>query len=439
MNCMLYVLLLAFMVPCTAQVRFNSLQECIDYSKQNNLALKAENLNQEISHEKIKSAWSVLLPQVKAFSTLDNNISLPVSLIPAQILGGQPGEYAKVKFGTRYNATYGAEASLSLINVSNWQNLKSAKLGEDMSHYQWSDRELSIREQLVTSYFFALLSREAIALNRDMLNSSDSLLRAAQARLTNGLIEPLEFNRVKTLYLETQQLLFESEGAFQKNLSALKALCGISESDSLLLTQGFGNLMQNNTPTSMTVTVEQLPRYHFLSAKASQAQQDLRRQQAKIFPELSMYGRISKQTFSNQFNITSSSQQWFNISVVGFRAEWNIFTGLNRQSLIRQNSLQAQAARYELENYVLQSEKELDEISVNHAVAVQGIQRFSEHFQLSSSNYRIAGEKYTQGVYTIDQYVTIYQEMVRSQNQYLNKLANYLIYESIIQARNALK
>jgi hypothetical protein len=29
--------------------------------------------------------------------------------------------------------------------------------------------------------------------------------------------------------------------------------------------------------------------------------------------------------------------------------------------------------------------------------------------------------------------------MVRSQNQYLGKLAGYLVYESIVQSRNALK
>jgi outer membrane protein TolC len=434
----LYILLISSFAA-HSQVQFGRLEDAISHAKTNNAALKSESLNQEISNQRLKSAWSALLPTVKAFGTLDNNISLPVQLVPAEFLGGQEGEFAKVQFGTQFASTYGAEANLSLVNASHWKNIKASSLARDASRFQFQDRELSITEQIISAYYFALLSREAIILNKELLDAADSLLAAASVRLENGMIEPLEFNRVKSLYLETNNQLKEAEGAFAKNVNALKALSNIPEKDSLVLTESIAQSLGQKQPTSLSIFNEQLPRYKMFDAKRYQSVEELKRQQMRILPELSVYGRYTRQAFNNDFEIFSSNQSWFDVGVIGLRAEWNIFSGFNRQSSIRQASLQSKSAEYELENYARQSEKELEELAINHRVAAEGLQQFTEHYQLNAMNHRIAGDKYTEGVYTIDQYVTIYQERVRSQNQYLNKLASFLIYESMIQSRNLLK
>lgn len=439
MRKVLFFIILVFPIAAHAQLQFNTLDDAIAHAKANNATLKAENLNQQISDQRLKSAWSALLPSVRAFGTLDNNISLPVQLVPAEFLGGQEGEFAKVQFGTQFASTYGAEANLALVNASNWKNIKANALAKEASRHQFHDRELTLTEQVITAYYFSLLSRESIILNKELLDAADSLLSAASVRLQNGMIETLEFNRVKSLYLETETQLKESEGAYSKNINALKALANIADKDSLVLSENIVQSLGHQKPSSLSISNTLLPRYQMLTNRYQQSIEEMKRQQMRILPELSVYGRYTRQAFNNEFEIFSSSQAWFDVGVIGLRAEWNIFSGFNRQSSIRQASLQAQSAQYELENYSRQSEKELDELAINHHVAAEGLQKFTQHFQLNSMNHRIAGDKYTEGVYTIDQYVTIYQERVRSQNQYLGKLANFLVYESIIQSRNLLK
>jgi outer membrane protein TolC len=421
----------------SAQTQFNSVAECLEFSKQNNPSLKIESLNREISHERLRSAWSAMLPQIRAFANLDDNLNLPVSLVPAQLLGGPEGEYAQLKFGTQYNTSYGAEASLSLVNVSNWKNIKSAGIGEEAALYQAKDKELSISEQVITAYYFSLLSREAIILSQDLVNAGDSLVSAAEVRLANGMIEPLEFNRVRSLYLESVQQFQESRGAYEKNINSLKTLCGIAPADTLILRESIARFIeQNHTSSELNISANNLPRYRMFYTKTLQAQEDLKKQRAKILPEISIFARVSRQNFSDELNF---NQPWFDVAVAGLRAEWNLFTGFNRHTFIRQAALQSQIAHYDLEQYNAQAERELEELKINHAVAAQGVKHYTEHYQLSLASYKIAGVKYNQGIYSIDQYVTIYQEMVRSQNQYLGKLANYLSSESIIQSRNTLK
>ena len=231
------------------QVNFNSLEDAISHANTNNPSLKAENLNQQVSDQRLKSAWSALLPSVRAFGTLDNNVSLPVQLIPAEFLGGAEGEFAKVQFGTQFASTYGAEANLSIVNASSWKNIKTSALAKEASRYQFQDRQLSLTEQVITAYYFALLSRESIILNRELLHAADSLLSAASVRLENGMIEPLEFNRVKSLFLETETQLRESQGAYAKNVNALKALANIPEKDSLIISESIAPALRQTRHT----------------------------------------------------------------------------------------------------------------------------------------------------------------------------------------------
>lgn len=432
----IFLLFIIATIPALGQVQIESAEKCLAYVRIHNLPLQNESLNEEVSRERLRAAWALMLPQIKAFGTFDDNISLPVSLVPAQFLGGQEGQFAEVQFGTQYSASYGAEASLSLINVSNWKNVKSASYGQEVARYQRINQEQSVLEQATTAYYLAILSREASSLNRDLVHANDSLVRIAEARFTNGVIEPLEYNRIKAICLESQYQLSESEAQYQKNINALKVLMGIAESDSLVLTEQIGTTLTSQSPTALTATVDQSARYKLASARVLQSEQDWKRQRARVFPEVSLYARYTRQTFSNEFDVFGGNQPWFDIAVVGVRAEWNLFTGFNRHASIRQASLQAKIAQRDAEFSALQTRRDLDDLERNHQMAAFGLDRYAEHFQLNRANFSAASEKYRQGVYTMDQFITVYQETVRSQNQYLSRLANYFIYDSIIRIKN---
>jgi outer membrane protein len=430
------ILLILLVVDLIGQPRFESLNDYLDYVSTHNPSLESEALNNQMSESRIRTAWSSLLPQVRAFGTFDNNINLPVQLIPAQIFGGPEGTFREIKFGTRYNASYGAEASLSLLNVANWKNVDAVNLAGKASEAQYADKKLNTLEAAATAYYFALLSDEALRISAELLSAADSLLAAADVRLANGMIELLEHNRVKALHIDTRQQYLAFTVARRKNFNQMKTLAGLTLNDSLQLGESLSALQTKTNATSLSITTSSLPGYRMFSYRSMQAQQELRRQQAKILPEISLYARYSKQSFSNDPNLFASNNTWYDVTAAGLRAEWFLFTGFNRQSQIRQASLRSKQSELDLKNYVLRSDKDLEELALNHQLAADRITAFREQYNINATSYKIAGVKYNEGVYAIDQYVTIYQELTRSQNQYLNALADFLMYESIIQSRN---
>jgi outer membrane protein TolC len=437
MDRFILIILLFTSLVTRGQVKLNSLQECLDYTRQHNPAIRSEKLNAEISKQKLKAAWANFFPQLKATGAIDDNISLPVQLVPAEFLGGEPGQFAKVKFGTQYTASFGAEANLSLVNISNWKGVSAAEMQVEASRYQQLDKEENVLEQVIVAYYYALLSREAMRLNRELVLANDSLLRITREAFHQGTKESLEVNRVQSLYLESQDQFEESASSYQKNIQGLKNLLGMNEGDSLVLTEQVKNENAlTSQPSSLDIQADKTLRYRSLYYRELQSRDEWKKQRSKIFPELSLYGRYTRQAFRQTFNFFSSNDAWYNVGVIGLRAEWVLFNGFGRQANIKQSSLQHEIAALDQEAYQSQAVKELEELKINHQRTYSGLLNAIDHFSINRENYAIAQVKYQQGVYTLDQYINIYQELVRSQNQYVNKLANYLIYESIVQTKN---
>ncbi|NJM24879.1 MAG: TolC family protein [Bacteroidia bacterium] len=265
--------------------------------------------------------------------------------------------------------------------------------------------ELNILEQAANAYYMALLGKASMQLNADLLASNDSLLQIAQVRLDNGVIEPLEFNRIKTLYLESSQRWQESSNSYAQQLGRLKVLCGLEQRDSLEILQEIDP--QYAGTVTLQATASGTPRHKALSLQAGQRHAELKKQQLRVAPELSLFARYTRQAQRNEFNFFSQQGDWFDIALIGVRADWNLFTGFNRQASIQQASYQARAAELELADADLRKEQELENLRQNYLTAATGLRTYATHYQLSKENYALATHKYQEGVYTLDQYITI--------------------------------
>ena len=80
-----------------------SLDEAILYGLTNNRSII--NADREIQKAK-KDRWKTIasgLPQISSDINYQNFLKMPVSLVPAEFFGGNPGEFAELTFGTEQN------------------------------------------------------------------------------------------------------------------------------------------------------------------------------------------------------------------------------------------------------------------------------------------------------------------------------------------------
>ena len=95
-----------------------SLQEAVEWGMQHNLTLQNADREFQKAHKKKWETLSIGFPQIRANLNYQNNIELPVSLIPAEIFGGPVGEFSEITFGTKQSAVGSVELNQLLFDGS---------------------------------------------------------------------------------------------------------------------------------------------------------------------------------------------------------------------------------------------------------------------------------------------------------------------------------
>src|SRR5436190_21928027 len=84
-----------------------SIKEAIDFALINQKDVVNASIDVDISKYKVKETVGIGLPQITGNFDVKDYEKLPVSLIPAEFVGGEPGTFAPLQFGTRWTATAG--------------------------------------------------------------------------------------------------------------------------------------------------------------------------------------------------------------------------------------------------------------------------------------------------------------------------------------------
>ena len=93
-----------------------SVRQAVDYATKNNVEVKNALLNVKVQEQTNREITAAALPQVSANGSFVYNAKLPVSLVPAEFFGGQPGDFQKIAFGLKYNATAGVQLNQLLFD-----------------------------------------------------------------------------------------------------------------------------------------------------------------------------------------------------------------------------------------------------------------------------------------------------------------------------------
>ena len=428
------LLLLLFAGRSPAQNRFPSLESCLRYAFQHRPDLQNERLSETVAKNQQKLAATALYPQLKAVSTFDDYLSLPVQLIPAEIFGGPAGQFQRIQFGTQYNFSYGLEANLPLLNLQNIQTRKIAQTETQAARYRKISNFQAAAEQITRTYYLTLLTREATKIALENRQVNDTLLLTADQKFKNGLLEPLEYNRLKALQLESRQTWDDNQASFQRNLVQLKTLLGLSAEAPIELTETLSDTQTSDI--ALNTTPEESSQYLALQWKTRVAEREFLKQKSRWAPEIAGYARYTRQSLSNSINVFNPNQPWFEIAVIGLRLDWPIFTGFNRSVSLKQARLNQLIATNNLAQQTLKTQQEFEELQINYQNSKSSLQTYRAHYALYQDNYALARYKYQHDVYSTDQLLQVYAEKLRSQNQYLTAMGNYYISRMLIQLKN---
>lgn len=428
-----------------AQTVVSSVQEALALVRRSNPELLNAQQNRTLQEQQRIAAQAARLPQARLYANFDYNYSLPVQLIPAEFFGGRPGEFQKIQFGVPFVLTPSAEVTAPLLNRPTRVDLAIA----DQNLRILDDQKLVLQDEISTQtariYHAALLSRSAINLTRRNLLSADTLVQIAQQRLSKGLIEPLEFNRIRSVQLTNADVLAQNELAYIRNLNQLKVLFGLTLQDSLVLSevypspaisfqQGEGAIVLSARGGGIEVGGR--PQLTLRQSQLSLYRLQLDREKSLRWPTLSAYGRFSEQAQRKELNFLNLSQPWYAIGVAGLQFNLPIYSGGLRNSTIGRAKLRIKLAEAELAYEQIRQTVDTEDVRNTYNQAIRSLDLNRQNYELSQQNVQIALVKYRSGLFAYDQYLNVFNEALTAQNRYLNNLSTAFINQTILQIRN---
>ncbi|WP_247236699.1 TolC family protein [Telluribacter sp. SYSU D00476] len=418
-----WLLLIALLASLGVQAQNPlTLKESIEYGLKNHNNIRIADYQTEVANQQAREAISGYLPQVNGSSTLDNNIKLQSTLMPAGIFGPEP---TRVAFGSKYQTTATASAEQVIYDKSLLIGIKASKPNQVRAELNAKQTKEEIIYQISNSYYQVFVAQEQVALLRDNLERTQQVLNVLKLQRDNGVIQPIEYDRTQVSYNTIQSQLIQAENSLVMAQNQLKFQMGmpletpLALQDSLILTkrpsantQGFE--ARNLTEFQMQETALELQRL------------DQQRIQAGYLPKVSATARYGSLALGNE--LLPSFQKFTGFGSIGLRLTVPIFDGFRRSAQIQQSRLNIS---------ILEEQQKLSSkaYQLQFSNAMTQLQRAQLNLDNDNQNVELARKVYDVTLLQYKQGTRPLTDLINAENSYRESQTNYI--RSLVNAYQA--
>ena len=302
-----------------------TLQQSIDYAYKNSPNyLNAQN-DVLMAKYKRKEILGMAMPQINGSVDFKDFLQIPTSLLPGQIFGGPAGTFIPVKFGTKYQASVGASASLLVFSADYIVGLKATKEYISLMNINVTRNKTETVSGVSKAYYAVLVNKERIKLFDINLEKLAKLLNDTKALNKQGFVEQIDVERLEVTYnnLMTEKQKIENLISLSENV--LKFQMGYSGNDNINLTD---SLIIDEKAENINVSKIELTKraeYQLLEIQQNLYSINVKRLQYGYLPSLIAYGSLSYSGQRNQFDFFDTKKDWFPTGVIGGTLFFNIY------------------------------------------------------------------------------------------------------------------
>lgn len=420
---MILSILMLFNRPVHAQ-GWRHISEYLDGLQERNPVLKSSGWQHESARKDQSAAWAALLPSITVTANSDYNLNLPVQLIPASIFGGPEGQFREARFGRDWNSSLGYQAELPLLHADKWAAVKVAGAASTQSREEQREQVRQTMMRGIQLYFGLLFQEESLKLNKSLDSAAQLLFRTTEQRFRQQLASTLEKNRAENLWRTFCQQVRTTEASLTLTRKQLLSLAGKDSASGPVVTDSLEAYMLagNALPTALP------PSPALLAATSAEtaALWRWKQQQRSVWPKLSLTSRYS---WAEQADAPlSSDANRFNFGIVGLSLNIPLFRGGQNYFFNQKMRAQYELAKLRKESQALTASLEVAEWQTRLSEKMDNRKEAWKRSQLMSQSVNMALAAYGEGVMTLDQVFSVYQEYTQAQQAALQTTADAALY-----------
>ena len=408
-----------------------TLENAVDYALENNRVSKNATSDLEIANAKKWETIATGLPQINAFIDYNNNLKQPVSLVPAEFFGGNPGEFAELSFGTKQTIDGSVTLTQLLFDGSYMIGLASIKLYMDIAEKAKIKTDQEVKKATISAYGNALISQERVKiLNKNLKNVKNNLDEINKI-YQNGFTELENVEQLTISYKSLKNSLDYATKIEKTTFNLFKLIIGYDIEKEITLLDNLSGLTLKSfdlNKSSENFEIEKNIDYQ-LSLNNKKSQQTLLRlEQAKALPTLRAFIKGGYDGNNDSFKFFKPNQKWYGYSFVGVSMSVPIFSSLRK-------SAKTQQAKIEFEKSVIdysESKKriliELENAESEYQYALNSYNNAIENLKLAEKIERKNQIKFLEGLISglelrqaQIQLYSIQNELLQSMLEVINK------------------
>lgn len=433
MNKRLFLLILYF-VPLTIYGQETwTLKKCIEYGLKNNRNTTIYENEKKAADAKAKEALAAYLPSVSLTGTLDDNLKVQESIIPAGIFG--PTD-TKIAFSKKFNTNATAQLDQTIYDQSLLNGLKANKYNYQQSELNQQKSQETIIYNICTAYYQIFVYREQLNLLKANQETYRQQMAISELQVKKGVTLQKDLDKITVDYNNSVSQIRVAESDITLSENQLKYEMGYEINGTLVL----DNLPQENSTAATALTlnntsfaVGSLTDYKLSEVNAKLLDIDQKRIKAGIYPIITAYARYGAVGFGD--NLSPAFKDLSSFSAVGLKLNIPVFDFFKRNA-------QSNQAKYKylnaVENLKIDDGKyqlDFQNAKTKLLKAQSNTENDKRNISLAQSVFNTTNLQYQKGVTNLTEWLDAQNSLKEAQNSYLSSL--YSLYQARIDLEKA--
>ena len=415
-----------------------SLTQALDYALAHNAQMINASRDVQAAYAQKWATIATGLPQVSAESSYQNQLKRPVSLLPGEFFGGEPGTYVPITFGQKQQMSISATLNQKIFDGSYIVGVQAIKTFIEISANAKQKTELEIRKAVVNAYGSVLLLDQSMAIINDNLSVLKQNILETEQLFQQGFAEEeqLEQLEITLLQLESQkrntlQLQSITRQSFNLLLGRdLTAAFTLTEDLEALAAQ---HLMKQPKEEFL---LENSVDYRIAFNQKEQKRLELKLEKSKYLPTLGAFVNYSTNAFGNTFEFFDSTQDWFDASILGLNLNIPVFSSFMKRSNTKIKKLQFEQSLTLLDQKAKQANLEFQQAKSQFELDVATYNSSKLNLSLAERIAKKNTIKYKEGVASSFELRQAQLQLYQAQQEYLKSMLDVINSKTLVETLN---
>jgi outer membrane protein TolC len=378
-----------------------TLDEAIAYGLTNNRSII--NANRDIQKAK-KDRWKTIalgLPQISSEVNYQNFLEMPVSLVPAEFFGGNPGEFSELTFGTEQNMIGSLKVEQLVFDGSYLVGLEASRVYLSISENLFEKTHLEIKKLITNLYSNALLAKYKILFLKKNKASLEENFEEIHQLFKNGFEEEESVEQIQLSLAQTNSRLKYANNLLRIEEDMLKFVIGYPIDSPLKLADELDDIFNEDlyfvtlpNPDDIQNNIDIRIADNNVKAEALL----LKLEKSKALPKVNAFINRTYTGNSNNFTFADSDQKWYGSSLLGLNVKIPIFSSLGRNASTQKAKISLDQAKTQLEETQAKIRIEVNAAMNDYQLSIDNYYTEKENLRLAESIEQKNQTKFFEGM-----------------------------------------